>query len=99
MVKSRTTRPKSPKVGLRQADRLSKLGELERLEFIAKGLPLILRSANGDWDAARQIRVSNRRESAILEGVAIEEAAKILILMDAVRSSTRTGSRTFKSRS
>ena len=46
---------------------------------------MILRSANGAWDAAKQIRASNGRESAILEGVALEEAAKILILIDAVR--------------
>ncbi|MCP1761165.1 hypothetical protein [Bradyrhizobium japonicum] len=46
---------------------------------------MILRSANGVWEAAKQIRTSNSRESAILEGGATEEAAKILILMDAVR--------------
>jgi len=85
VVKSGSARPKSPKIGLRQADRLCQLGERERLAFIAEGLPLILRSANGAWDAAKQIRGANGRESAILEGVAIEEAAKILILMDSVR--------------
>jgi len=84
-MNSGTKRSKGPKIGLRQADRLCQLGERERLTFIAEGLPLILRSAQRAWDAAKQIRTSNGRESAILEGVATEEAAKILILMDAVR--------------
>lgn len=84
-MNSGTKKAKGPKIGLRQADRLCQLGERERLTFIAEGLPLILRSAQRAWDAAKQLRTSNGRESAILEGVATEEAAKILILVDAVR--------------
>jgi AbiV family abortive infection protein len=78
-VTSGNKKPKGPKIGLRQA------GERERLAFIAEGLPLILRSAQRAWEAAKQLRTSNGRESAILEGVATEEAAKILILVDAAR--------------
>jgi hypothetical protein len=84
-VTSGNKKPKGPKIGLRQADRLCQLGERERLAFIAEGLPLILRSAQRAWEAAKQLRTSNGRESAILEGVATEEAAKILILVDAAR--------------
>jgi hypothetical protein len=84
-VNSGNKRPKGPKIGLRQAHRLCQLGENERLTFIAEGLPLILRSAHRAWEAAKQIRISSGRESAILEGVATEETAKILILIDAVR--------------
>ena len=38
-------KPKGPEIGLRQAKRLGQLNPRERLEFIARGLPLILRSA------------------------------------------------------
>lgn len=84
-MNSGNKRPKGPKIGLRQAYRLCQLGEHDRLTFIAEGLPLILRSARRAWEAAKQIRISNGREAAILEGVATEETAKILILIDAVR--------------
>jgi hypothetical protein len=84
-VNSGKKKPKGPKIGLCQADRLCQLSERERLVFIAEGLPLILHSAQRAWGAAKQLRASNGRESAILEGVATEEAAKILILADAVR--------------
>ncbi|MBS7532314.1 hypothetical protein KHC28_01430 [Ancylobacter sonchi] len=59
--------------------------EPKRLAFFAEGLPIILESAQGFWNAAQQIKDSSPRESAVLEGFAEEEAAKILILMDAVR--------------
>ena len=84
-MNSENKKVKGPQIGLRQADRLCQLGGRERLAFIAKGLPIILRSAQRSWEAARQLRTSHGRESAILEGVAMEEAAKILILTDAVR--------------
>jgi AbiV family abortive infection protein len=84
-VTSGIKKPKGAKIGLRQANRLCQLGEHERLAFIAEGLPSILRSAERAWEAAKLLRNSNGRESAILEGVATEEAAKILILVDAVR--------------
>lgn len=77
-------RPKGPEIGLHQARRLCQLDESARLAFIAEGLPVILRSAQGFWTAAEQLQ-THRREAKVLEGYAEEEAAKILILVDAVR--------------
>jgi hypothetical protein len=76
---------KGPEIGLRQARRLCQLEASHRLDFIAEGLPIILRSAEGFWQSSRELRQSNGREAKVLEGFAEEEAAKILILMDAVR--------------
>jgi len=75
---------KGPDIGLRQARPLCQLPERERLLFIAEGLPVILDSANGFWQAAQRLD-NHPRETMILRGFAEEEAAKILILMDAVR--------------
>jgi len=75
---------KKLEIGLRQARLLCRMTAVERLAFIAEGLPIILASAQGFWEASRQL--SDRpREAEVLEGLATEEAAKILILMDAVR--------------
>jgi hypothetical protein len=81
-----TERAKSrgPDIGLHQAKRLCALPERKRLPFIAEGLPIILNSAQGFWKAAQQLQ-DHPREAEVLEGFAEEEAAKILILMDAVR--------------
>jgi hypothetical protein len=86
-------------IGLGQARLLCQMAEAERLAVIAEGLPIMLASARGFWEASRQL--SDRpREANVLEGLATEEAAKILILMDAVRcprkilpSKLRVGSR------
>lgn len=78
-------KPKGPEIGLRQAKRLGQLNPRERLEFIARGLPLILRSAKKFREAGDVIRDNFGREAAVLDGFATEEAAKILILVDAVR--------------
>src|ERR1700733_11896207 len=77
-------KPKGPDIGLHQAKRLCQLPERERLPFIAEGMPVILDSARGFWKAAQQLK-DHPREGRVLEGFAEEEAAKILILMDAVR--------------
>lgn len=77
--------PKGPEIGLRQAKRLCQLSHSQRLEFLAEALPIILRSAQGFWQSSEQLRQSHRREAKVLEGFAKEEAAKILILIDAVR--------------
>jgi hypothetical protein len=77
-------RPKGPDIGLRQARRLCQLDDAERLAFIAEGLPVILRSAQGFWAAAEKLQ-AHSREAKVLENYADEEAAKILILVDAVR--------------
>jgi hypothetical protein len=71
-------------IGLRQAKRLCNMTHEARLIFIAEGLPIILKSAQGFWDASCTLKDSPR-EAEVLEGFAKEEAAKILILMDAVR--------------
>lgn len=56
----------------------------KRLAFLAEGLPIILASARGLWTASTRL-TDMPREAEVLEGFAKEEAAKILILMDAVR--------------
>ena len=78
-------KPKGPEIGLRQAKRLCQLNHRSRLEFLAEGLPIVLQSAQGFWQSSKQLRKSHGREAKVLEGFAKEEAAKILILMDAVR--------------
>jgi hypothetical protein len=77
-------RPKGPDIGLHQARRLCQLPEADRLAFFAEGLPVILESAQGFWAASRKLE-AQPREAKVLGGFAEEEAAKILILMDAVR--------------
>ena len=70
--------------GLRQAKLLCRMPTKERLDLIADGLPIILESARGFWNASGQL-ADKPREADVLEGFAEEEAAKILILMDVVR--------------
>lgn len=74
----------TPSIGLHQARVLCEMQHKERLEFISNGLPIILNSAEGYWAAARHLK-GMPREAAVLQSHATEEAAKILILMDAVR--------------
>lgn len=75
---------KSPNIGLRQARALCGMSHDDRLAFIAMGLPSILDSAERYWTAAVQLK-ERRREANVLQGQASEEAAKILILLDAAR--------------
>jgi len=70
--------------GSRQAKRLCQMTPKDRLNFIADGLPIILESARGFWNAAGQL-TAMPREAEVLESFAEEEAAKIFILLDAVR--------------
>ena len=79
---------KAPKIGLSQAQRLCQMPQKERLAFIAEGLPIVLASARGFWDAALQLDGQDR-EAVVLARHAEEEAAKILILMDMVRCPKR----------
>lgn len=81
---AKTAKVRGPDIGLHQAKRLCQLPEKERLIFIAEGLPIILDSAQGFWTASQQLG-EHPREAKVLRGFAEEEAAKILILMDAVR--------------
>ena len=78
-----TLRTKVP-YGNRQARALCTMSHEARLDFIAEGLPIILKSAQGFWNAACQLEES-LREASVLEGFAEEEAAKTLILLDLVR--------------
>ena len=75
---------KAPRIGLSQAQRLCQMPQSERLAFIAEGLPIILSSARGFWQAAGRLR-DHVREAVVVERHAEEEAAKVLILMDMVR--------------
>ena len=74
----------TPHIGLNQARQLCQMPHEERLTFLSEGLPIILSSAQGFWQASCQLK-DKPREAEVLEGFAEEEAAKILILMDAVR--------------
>lgn len=79
--------------GNRQAHALCTMSYRARLDFIAEGLPIILKSAQGFWNASRQLDRSPR-EARVLECFAEEEAAKTLILLDLVRCpSTHLSSR------
>ncbi|WP_299614947.1 hypothetical protein [Pelagibius sp.] len=75
-------------IGLRQVRVLCQMPQKKRLEVIAQGLPIILSSAQGFRQASLALK-SNLREAEVLAGFAEEEAAKILILIDAVRCPTK----------
>ena len=72
-------------IGLRQAKRLCQIGHADRLDFLADGLPTILSSARSLWRSSRRLEKKSPREAALLRILAEEEAAKALVLMDAVR--------------
>lgn len=74
----------APRIGLKQAFRLTGMKRKDRLAFFAEGLPMMLASTRGFWNAAQRLEDS-RREADVLIGLAKEEAAKILIIMDIVR--------------
>jgi hypothetical protein len=56
----------------------------DRLALICEGLPIVLESARGFWNASRQLQSSDR-EATVLHDHAVEEAGKILILLDIAR--------------
>ena len=70
--------------GLKRARLLCQKQPEELLAFLAEGLPKILASAQGYWQASNQLK-DMPREAGALRGLSEEEAAKILIMMDAVR--------------
>lgn len=70
--------------GNRQAGVLCNMARPAQLDLLAEGLPIILASAQGFWDAATKLS-DHRREARVLEGFCEEECAKIMILMDLVR--------------
>jgi hypothetical protein len=73
-----------PNIGLKQGNILCGMKYDDRLNFIGKGLPIVLESALRFWNASRQLQ-SSPREATVLENLAVEEAGKLLILMDIVR--------------
>lgn len=74
--------------GNRQARVLCNLPHSARLDLLAEGLPIILASALGFWNASTLLE-KQEREARVLEGFAEEEASKVLILMDLVRCPER----------
>lgn len=66
-------------IGLGHAAKLGQMKATERYAFLEEGLPLILTSAQGFWNAAQTL-TEYHREADVLEGFACEEAAKALIL-------------------
>ena len=68
------------------------MGWEKRISFLADGFPIILSSATSYLHAAQQLKECPR-EAGVLSAYATEEAAKILILMDAVRSPERFSAR------
>jgi len=65
---------------------LLQLMQSEFLATVASGLPLIWQNASClTEEAAKLSRIGARRGACILQGFADEEAAKALVLLDAVR--------------
>lgn len=87
MTKSRKP-PKPPTkaqdIGLKQLRALANLDPATRLDVIAEGLPILLSSAE-TLQAASQAAEIPDRVREILRGHALEEAAKVLILIDYAR--------------
>src|SRR3569833_1088523 len=77
-----TTRVKQ--IGFKQAAQIANMSGEERLAFIAESLPIIFDSAKSLIAGSHSLEAFPR-ERSILEGHAIEECAKILILVDLVR--------------
>ena len=75
---------KSDDIGMKRGRVLTNLSQPKQLDLIAEGLPVLMKSAS-DLLAASRVLGEHKRAAAILEGHAMEEMAKILILIDIVR--------------
>jgi len=75
---------KSADIGMRRGRVLANLPQTQQLNVIAEGLPILMNSADGLLAASKAL-VERDRAATILKGHAMEEVAKILILMDIVR--------------
>jgi len=75
---------KSDDIGMRRGRIIANLSQPRQLEVIAEGLPVLMKSASNLLAASKAL-VEHQRASTILEGHAMEEIAKILILLDIVR--------------
>ena len=71
-------------IGPRNLAAICQISEADRTALLAEGMPVILASAESAWEGARAL-VDRPREAEVLEGLAAEEAAKILILVDLYR--------------
>jgi AbiV family abortive infection protein len=73
---------------------LSQLSDSEFFQSVAEGLGLIVRNAVKLYEGATIVaREGRSHASRVLEGIAEEEAAKFLVLMDAVRCPRQPGER------
>jgi len=75
---------KSSDIGMRRGRVIANLSLERQLDFIAEGLPILMRSAGNLLAAARSLD-GHPRSASLLLGHSLEETAKILILMDIVR--------------
>ena len=76
---------KSNDIGMKRGRVLSVLPSAKLLDVIAEGLPILMKSA-GEYLAASKILFEHHpRVAKVLKGHAVEEVAKILILIDIVR--------------
>ena len=75
---------KSDGIGMKRGRVLSNLGQPEQLDLIAEGFPLLMKSA-GELLGASKALGKHHRAATILEGHAMEEIGKVLILIDIVR--------------
>lgn len=71
-------------IGLKQSRILCGMQYNKRVKFIGEGLPIVLESACGFWKASQQL-VDLDREATVLRDHAVEEAGKLLILLDIAR--------------
>ena len=73
---------------------LEQLSDIDLLETLSEGMPLIVDNATSlDEIAQRLYRDGEFRASEVRRGFAEEEAAKVLILIDYVRCSRKSGQR------
>jgi len=75
---------KSDDIGMKRRRVLPNLPQPKQLDVIAEGLPILMKSA-GDLLSASKALGEHHRAATILEGHAMEEVAKVLILIDIVR--------------
>ena len=83
------------KISERAIHRLNNLAGEEFFSAVAKGVPLIVKNALSLNDAARDLHIGGQiQASHVVRGIAEEEAAKVLILIDAVRCPSEFRART-----
>jgi len=76
---------KASHIGLKRARLISQMPYEKRIDFISEGLPLILERAQKLYADSRTLSDSPTSAAILING-AKEEASKVLILMDIIRS-------------